>query len=49
MENARKAFEAFMQTKGITLVWTGTKYNTTNTQTKWRYFLMGWNMKEIHG
>lgn len=47
--NARQAFEKMMQTKNIEVFWDGKKYNTANIQTKWRYFLMGWNMKEING
>ena len=48
MNKARKAFESMMATKNIIPTWDGKKYNTANLQTKWRYFYMGWKMKEMN-
>ena len=48
MTKARQVFESLMQSKGKHVYWDGKKYTTANIQTKWRYFLMGWNMKETH-
>jgi len=48
MTKAHQAFEAYMLTKNIEVFWDGKKYNTANIQTKWRYFLIGWKMKETN-
>lgn len=48
MNKAQIAFEAYMFTKGITANWNGKSYQTANLQTKWRYFLIGWKMKETN-
>lgn len=48
MQKARQVFEAFMLQKGKQVHWTGSKYDNANIQTKWRYFLIGWSMKETH-
>lgn len=46
MNDARQAFEALLVAKGMAVPeWNGTKYPTTNVQTYWRWFLMGWQMK----
>jgi hypothetical protein len=48
MTKARQVFESLMQSKGKQVYWNGKKYTNVNIQTKWRYFLIGWNMKETH-
>lgn len=48
MNKAHQAFQAYMLTKNIEVHWDGKKYNTANIQTKWRYFLIGWKMKETN-
>jgi hypothetical protein len=48
MHKARQVFEVFMLSKGKKVHWDGSKYNTPNIQTKWRYFLIGWMQREIH-
>jgi len=46
MNEARKQFEAILVTKGKRPpVWDGERYNNTNIQTYWRWFLLGWTMK----
>lgn len=48
MEQARKAFEALLVSKGRPIPeWDGSKYQTTNVQGYWRWFLLGWQMKGI--
>lgn len=38
---AHKKFEEILTLKGLDFAWDGKKYNTTNIQTKWRYFALG--------
>lgn len=48
MNEARKAFEALMVSKGKQVpAWNGTKYKSRNIQGYWRWFLMGWQMREV--
>lgn len=48
MEEARKAFEALMASKGKRIpFWDGSRYATNNVQGYWRWFLMGWNLREL--
>jgi hypothetical protein len=43
---ARKVFEALVKAKGVSdLTRQGDRYKNPNTQTKWRYFLLGWTLK----
>ena len=48
MQKARQVFEAFMRSKGREVHWDGKRYDKTNIQTKWRYFLIGWTQRETH-
>ena len=46
MHEARKQFEAMLQTKGKNVgVWSGERYASKNIQTYWRWFLLGWTMR----
>lgn len=46
MDDARKSFEAVLAAKGKPIPdWDGLKYSTTNVQTYWRWFLLGWTIK----
>ncbi len=48
MNDARRAFEALLVSKGKKPpMWDGKKYKTPNTQSYWRWFLMGWEMRGI--
>ncbi len=45
MNEARRVFEAMMRGNGHNdLTRTGDKYNVPSLQTRWRYFLLGWEM-----
>jgi hypothetical protein len=45
----REVFERIMTAKGIThLQRDGEKYVSANMQTKFRYFMLGWAMRESH-
>lgn len=44
-EKARRVFEALLNAKGIGVERDGHSYKSQNTQTKWRYFLLGWTLK----
>lgn len=48
IEQARKLFERHLLVKGLDFAWDGKRYDTTNIQTKWRYFCLGFfaNSKE---
>lgn len=49
MTHAQRVFEAIMRTKGHTefaMSATG-KYANTNVQTRWAYFQLGWEMREV--
>ncbi len=46
IDQARKLFERHLLVKGLDFLWDGRKYNTTNIQTKWRYFCLGFFSKE---
>jgi hypothetical protein len=46
-ERCRKAFEALMQSNGRSdLTRVGDRYKNLNTQTKFRYFLLGWKLSK---
>lgn len=46
MEDAKKSFEAVLASKGKEIpLWDGLKYDNTNIQTYWRWFLLGWTIK----
>ena len=48
MNEARQAFEALLVSKRKKIPsWDGAKYKTTNVQSYWRWFLLGWQMKGI--
>lgn len=42
MNEARKVFEALSRNKDLTRK--GDGYANTNTHTRWKYFLLGWDM-----
>jgi hypothetical protein len=43
---ARKVFEALIRAKGLSnMARRGNTYVSPNLQTKWRYFLLGWTLK----
>ena len=45
MTEARQVFEAMMRGNGhADLTRTGNSYNVPSLQTRWRYFLLGWEM-----
>jgi hypothetical protein len=47
---ARKVFTALMASKGFTdadLAMTGDKYNNQAMQSRWNYFLAGWEMRGV--
>lgn len=45
MTEARQVFEAMMRGNGhADLTRTGDKYNVPSLQTRWRYFLLGWEL-----
>jgi hypothetical protein len=41
IEKARKQFEEYITLKGLSFEWTGTRYKSINTQTKWIYYRLG--------
>lgn len=44
-EDARRSFEAILEAKGRSdLTRKGAGYKNANTQTKWRYFALGWSL-----
>ena len=45
MNEAREKFEAILMAKGKP-GWDGQKYDNINIQTYWRWFLLGWTMKD---
>ena len=49
MTNCQKVFEAMMRVKGHTNFSQNTtgKYNNPSLQTRWVYFQMGWEMREV--
>ena len=48
-EEVRAVFERLMAAKGITnLDRKGDRYVSANIQTKFRYFMLGWAMKETN-
>lgn len=48
MSQAQKIFEAIMRTKGYTdFTQVKDRYANTNLQTRWNYFLMGWEMSRV--
>lgn len=50
MNEARQAFEALLVSKGKPIPeWNGAKYATSNVQSYWRWFLLGWQMKKMNG
>lgn len=49
MTHSQKVFEAIMRTKGhddFTMTATG-RYTNTGLQTRWSYFQLGWEMREV--
>ena len=48
MSKAQQVFEAMMRAKGHT-DFSGTKgrYNSPAIQTRWNYFLLGWEMRGV--
>jgi len=49
MTHAQRMFEAIMRTKGhtdFTMSATG-KYTVGQLQTRWSYFQLGWEMREV--
>jgi hypothetical protein len=48
MSKAQQVFEAIMRTKGQTdFTQTNGRYNVGNIQTRWNYFQLGWEMREV--
>jgi hypothetical protein len=48
MTKAQQVFEAMMRSKGHTdLSKTKDRYNVPALQTRWNYFLMGWEMRGV--
>ena len=48
MTQARKVFEALMRAKGHTIFTTvNDRYVVPALQTRWLYFQMGWEMREV--
>jgi hypothetical protein len=48
MTQAQKVFEALMRTKGHTdLSQVNGRYLNASMQTRWNYFQMGWEMREV--
>ena len=48
MSQCQKMFEALMRTKGHTdLTQKNGRYINTNIQTRWNYFVMGWEMSRV--
>jgi len=48
MTQAEKVFEAMMRAKGHTdFSTTKGRYNIPALQTRWNYFLMGWEMRGV--
>lgn len=48
---AQKVFEAMMRANGYSakdLQRVNSKYATPSVQTRWKYFLMGWEMRGLH-
>ena len=47
---ARQVFMALMVGKGYApedLAWDGKKFVNTNITTRWNYFLLGWEMRNV--
>jgi hypothetical protein len=42
LEKVRHIFERNILLKGLDFDWDGKRYKTTNIQTKWRYFCLGY-------
>jgi hypothetical protein len=48
MSQSQKIFEAIMKTKGYAdLSQKNGRYINTNIQTRWNYFIMGWEMAKV--
>jgi hypothetical protein len=48
MTQALKVFEAMMRAKGYTdFTKVKDRYNNSALQTRWNYFLMGWEMRGV--
>ena len=48
MTQAQKVFEAMMVAKGYTdFEQTKGRYNSPSVQTRWNYFLMGWQLRGV--
>jgi hypothetical protein len=48
MTKAQQVFEAMMRSKGHTdLSKTKDRYNVPTLQTRWNYFLLGWEMRGV--
>lgn len=48
MDEARRAFEGLLVSKGKRVpLWDGSRYATNNVQGYWRWFLLGWKLKEL--
>ena len=48
MTKAQQVFEAMMRSKGYRdLSKTKDRYNVPTLQTRWNYFLMGWEMRSV--
>jgi len=48
MTQAQKVFEATMRAKGYTdFSSTKNRYNNSALQTRWNYFLLGWEMRGV--
>lgn len=48
MTQAQRIFEAIMRTKGhADLAQDKGRYTNSNMQTRWNYFIMGWEMAKV--
>ncbi len=49
MNKAQQVFEAMMRSKGHTdFSETKGRYNVPAMQTRWNYFLLGWEMRSVY-
>jgi len=49
MNKAQQVFEAMMRAKGYTdFAQTKGRYDNPSVQTRWNYFLLGWEMRGVH-
>jgi hypothetical protein len=42
VEEIRQRFEEILALRGLSYEWAATRYKSSNIQTKWRYFYLGY-------